>query len=212
MGCAMRRMTETVQAWVRQALRWRAAPVVSADSPESSGPELLSLGGDASGDAYVLNLSTGAIDRVAPVPPVRDPHSAPVHPLGQVTPALIALICERGGYHTRVDALGGVTVFTGVGEVLLTTLGEQSDLIMISRLYPFAETTPARDRVKLVRRLNRRSLVVRFDSDNGLWFLAQIPLLITAGLSSAQLLATLRVFVDQTRMHLDACKADRFLA
>ena len=205
----MRWIAEAVQGWVRSAFGRRVAlaePVVDAV------PELLSLGGDGSGDAYVLNLTTGAIDRVAPPPPVRDPDSAPVHPLSQVTPALIALICERGGYHTRVDALGGVTVFTGIGEVLLTTLGEESDLIMLSRLYPFAETTSARDRVKLVRRLNRRSLVVRFDSDNGLWFLAQVPLLITAGLSPAQLLATLRVLVDQTRMHLDACKADRLLA
>jgi hypothetical protein len=205
----MRWIAEAVQGWVRSAFGRRvslAEPVVDAV------PELLSLGGDGSGDAYVLNLTTGAIDRVAPPPPVRDPDSAPVHPLSQVTPALIALICERGGYHTRVDALGGVTVFTGIGEVLLTTLGEESDLIMLSRLYPFAETTSARDRVKLVRRLNRQSLVVRFDSDNGLWFLAQVPLLITAGLSPAQLLATLRVLVDQTRMHLDACKADRLLA
>ena len=204
----MRWIAEAVQGWVRSAFGRRvslAEPVVDAV------PELLSLGGDGSGDAYVLNLTTGAIDRVAPPPPVRD-DSAPVHPLSQVTPALIALICERGGYHTRVDALGGVTVCTGVGEVLLTTLGEQSDLIMMSRLYPFAETTPARDRVKLVRRLNRRSLVVRFDSDNGLWFLAQIPLLITAGLSSAQLLATLRVFVDQTQLHMTDCKAYRLLA
>jgi hypothetical protein len=205
-------IAEAVQAWVRQALRRRAASVEGSELPETSVPELLSLGGDQSGDAYVLNLSTGAIDRVPPVPPVRDPDSAPVHPLSQVTPALLALICDRAGYHTRVDALGGVTVFTGIGEVLLTTLGEQADLIMLSRLYPFAETTPARDRVKLVRRLNRRSLVVRFDSDNGLWFLAQCPLLITSGLSPAQLLATLRVFVDQTQLHMTDCKAYRLLA
>ena len=42
--------------------------------------------------------------------------------------------------------------------------------------------------------------------------MAQYPFLITAGLSPAQLLATLRVFVDQTSAHLDACKADRLLA
>ena len=173
---------------------------------------VLPLGGDGSGATYVLNLETGAIECVAPVPPVCDPDSAPLHPLSQVTPALLATICERGGYLTRLDALGDITVFTGIGDVLLVTLGEKDDLVMLGRKFTFAESTSPRDRAKLVRRLNRLSVMVRFDAGSGAWFVAQYPFLITAGLSPAQLLATLRVFVDQTRMHLDACKADRFLA
>ena len=218
-------IAEAVQAWVRQALRRRAAPVVCADASadtkadtiadtmtEAPAMGVLPLGGDGSGATYVLNLETGAIECVAPVPPVCDPDSAPLHPLSQVTPALLATICERGGYLTRLDALGDITVFTGIGDVLLVTLGEKDDLVMLGRKFTFAESTSPRDRAKLVRRLNRLSVMVRFDAGSGAWFVAQYPFLITAGLSPAQLLATLRVFVDQTRMHLDACKADRFLA
>ena len=53
----MRWIAEAVQGWVRSAFGRRVAlaePVVDAV------PELLSLGGDGSGDAYVLNLTTGA--------------------------------------------------------------------------------------------------------------------------------------------------------
>jgi hypothetical protein len=214
-------IAEAVQAWVRQALRRRAAPVVCADASadtiadtpaEAPAIGVLPLGGDDSGATYVLNLETGAIECVAPLPPVHDPDSAPLHSLSQVTPALLATVCERGGYLTRLDALGDITVFTGIGDVLLVTLGEKADLVMLGRKFTFAESASPRDRATLVRRLNRLSVMVRFDAGSGAWFVAQYPFLITAGLSPAQLLATLRVFVDQTRMHLDACKADRFLA
>jgi hypothetical protein len=51
--------------------------------------------------------------------------------------------------------------------------------------------------------------MVNLDAGSVAWFMAQYPFLSTAGLSRAQLLATLRVFVDQTRMLLDACMAAR---
>ena len=207
----MRSMAKAVQAWVQKAWKWRAAPVRGADTAEGPAPELLSLGSDGSGGTYVLNLGTGAIDCVAAAPLVCEPESAPVHPLSQVSMALLAAICEQGGYDTHVDEVGGVTVITGVGGVLLTTLGRRSDMVMLSRLYQVADTTPVRDRVKLLRRLNRRSAMVRFEADNE-WLVAQYPFLIRTGLSPAQLLSTLHVFAVETHLHMSACKAHRLLA
>jgi hypothetical protein len=211
----MSRFAEAVGGWVRNILRRRSA-VVQRDTVHvpngASGPVDMPLGRDAAGASYVLNFETGAIDVVRSARPALDRGHDTVHPLEEVTPDLLVMICRHGGFMACRDDEGDVHVRTNIGNVVITPTRPSTDMMRMFCCFPFTGTATMRDHAKLVRRLNRNAVMTRYYAPDGTRLMAEYDFLLTAGLSSAHFLSTLRVFADITQSQMYSCGAHKLVA
>jgi hypothetical protein len=197
------------------------SPVVEQPVPAPS--EQLSLGRDAAGTSYVLNLATGGIDALAvavepsPVPSVdashahRSPMFAPVEPIAQITRDRLAQILHAGGYQVERDADGDVVLRTEIGEVLVAANG-RNEMVHFLRTFVFRDDVKPRTRLLLANRLNAKGLVARFyigiESD----LVVECDIVCATGLNPTQLLATLRLFTTHVERMLTSGRTRRYFA
>jgi len=197
------------------------SPVV--EQPVPAPAEQLSLGRDAAGTSYVLNLATGGIDALAPavepspVPSAdashahRSPMLTPVEPIAQITRDRLAQILHAGGYQVERDADGDVVVRTEIGEVLVAANG-RNEMVHFLRTFVFRDDVTPRTRLLLANRLNAKGLVARYHIGIESDLVVECDIVCATGLEPAQLLATLRLFTTHVERMLTSGRTRRYFA
>jgi hypothetical protein len=197
------------------------------ERPAPAPAEQLSLGRDAAGTSYVLNLATGGIDALAPavdpspVPsadashahrsPMLAPMLAPVEPIAQITRDRLAQILHAGGYQVERDVDGDIVACTEIGEVLVVADGRR-EMVRFLRTFVLRDDVTPRSRLLLANRLNAKGLVARYyigiESD----LVVECDIVCATGLDPTQLLATLRLFTTHVERMLTSGRTRRYFA
>lgn len=198
-------MSRTVRQWIQSILQ-RAKPNQATPVPYSGNRgDSMSLGRDAHGVCFSLNLRTGQIESTAPTPPV----SARIVPFGRINQEWLLEVLPLGGYRVWIDD-DIVMVRTDLGTVTVQ-INTDAELICFCCTFPFDQAALSSDRDALVVSLNELTYFVRFQVGTGESLFAEYELTTSVGISSAQLLAAFRAFAGHAGSVLALCNAEDLL-
>lgn len=154
----------------------------------------LIVGRDSDGTLHILDLTTGRIVLTPPTPTTM----TTLRPLKDYTVALIADLVMGAGFRATIVDDTTVRVTTEIGKVAV--IPELSaEQILIKATYSFADSTLPHARQEFVDGCNRSALVTRFRLvEDAAEVVAEYQVVGSVGVTAAQLMASLRLFVEHT--------------
>jgi hypothetical protein len=170
-----------------------------------------SLGVDAHGVPWSLNLSTGALEPAIEGSPAERPPSLPVLPRKAVTLDTVAAALRHAGLRVQRGDSGEVEVATTIGPLRLR-ISNAGDLLHLVRFFDFQDSVPKRYRFVLANQLN--CLV-----DTGSFLLcdpesmtASLTWVVGPGIAPAALREAIVRFADSAGEAMEEAKAHALLA
>lgn len=162
-------------------------------------PDHFSLGTDKSGRSWVLDLATGQVCQAQQSEQQMPVDNVPLASV-ELTATRLMQFLREAGYGAEVLGDDRCVVATEIGPVLLHHVREMQVLRFLRTFEtPDWENTDQAMQAELVGRMNLLAIVTRFtlDCDDG-EISAEYELPTIAGISRAQVLASLRLFVFNT--------------
>lgn len=181
-GGLVRRVAGATARWVRG--RWVARRATRQ----------LELGRDAEGTSFVLDFRTGQVQpRRRPVPTTAE---APLVPFAHADDAWIQRVIALAGYLVERDEDDDLVVHSEAGSVIVLRC---ESVGMVRFIVPVLGDTDLLgvDRLQMVNTLNAEANAGRWYLNNEGALLMECDLPATAGITSAQLLGTLRACTHQ---------------